>query len=365
MRKLSLISVACAWVAVVSPLQAQTSSNADSTRALALLATIQQAATALPLDSDTVRKIVTGQRGDVEGAFDWFVATGRSAEAARLLAATNTYLPARAARDWYARVLEMPGLADTAQTRLSLLGTGSYLAFHVGDQQRTRKWAQALLDAARRAGDRPRASTGYFRLSQVALRNHDLSEFHKINDAMLVFCREPQPDTIVAQRCELNVRNMRGEAARVEKNYALARQLNEANLAYGQGHNRPVSVQTATINLALIDLARGVTSGVSERIRNAIATTRAAGDRESLAVLVAALGMVAELQKDPQTAARYLGVASMELERLGRLPDPADQAQIADTRARLRKKLGPAAFARAFTTGRKQKLDDVLVEIAH
>lgn len=53
-------------------------------------------------------------------------------------------------------------------------------------------------------------------------RPGNLPEFHRINEAMLAFCREAQDE-----RCEVNVRNMRGEAARVEQNYVLATEMNE------------------------------------------------------------------------------------------------------------------------------------------
>lgn len=89
---------------------------------------------------------------------------------------------------------------------------------------------------------------------------------------------------------------------------------------------------------------------------------RARNDRETLTVLTAGMGMLAERENHPESAARLLGVAAAELERLGRLPDPADQVQIAQCTARVRKRLGKSAFARAFATGRKQTLDDALAE---
>lgn len=344
----------------------------DATRANAALAFVEQAAKATGAEAAPLRDRLRTERADLARAFDWFVDAGQAKEAARFVTAINPFLHSREARDWFARTLAMPAVQSDPQVRMPLLATGSFVAFHVGDQDHARRWAQDLLDTARAAGDRARTGTGYFRLSQIELRNGNLSGFHRLNDAMLVFCRETQDEA--AQRCELNVRNMRGEAARVEENYPLAAEMNEANLAYGREHGRPTAVLTATLNLAFIDVARGATAGVRERLLDAITRMRTAsdrslstigpGEREGLAVLVAALGMLAEREGRPETAARLLGIAAAELDRLGRLPDPADQVQIALSTGRVRKILGSSAFGKAFAAGKKQGLDEVMAELA-
>ncbi len=343
----------------------------DSIRAGAALSLVEQAAKTTGAEAGPLRDRLQTERTDLARAFDWFVAAGHAGEAARFVSAINPFLPSREARDWFARVLDMPAVKSDPQVRMPLLATGSFVAFHVGDQARTQRWAQDLLDTARAAGDRARTGTGYFRLSQVELRNRNLAGFHRVNDTMLAFCRETEDE--LAQRCEANVRNMRGEAARVEENYPLAAEMNEKNMTYGREHARPVAVLTATQNLAFIDIARGTTAGVRERLLDAITGIRTASDRsiqtigpgqrEGLAVLVAAVGMLEEREGHMETAARLLGVGAGELEHLGRLADPADAVQIALCTARVRKSLGAHAFGKAFAAGRKQGLDEVIAEL--
>lgn len=337
-------------------LPGQAPGGADSTRALATLARVEQAAKP-DTGARALQRVVMADRLDIGSAFNWLVSAGRAEEAARFVAAAGTFFPAHDARDWYEGVLAMPAVQSSPKMRMPLLVAASRVAFHLGDQQSTRKWAQDLLEIAQAAGDRTRAGSGYFRLSQVALRDGNLTEFHRINDAMLAFCREKQDE-----RCELNVRNMRGEAARVERNYELAAEMNQKNLLWARDHNLGPQLMTAIINLAFIDLARGKTGGVEDTLIAEIERARAASDRETVALMIAGLAMYAYRANDFNTAARLLGAASAERERLGTLPDPADQVQIAETMKAVRKQLGQKTFARLFAVGRKQKLEDVVAE---
>jgi hypothetical protein len=74
------------------------------------------------------------------------------------------------------------------------------------------------------------------------------------------------------------------------------------------------------------------------------------------------MGMLRYLNNESISAARLLGASAAELERLGTLPDPADQDLIARYTDRVRTSLGRRVFARAFTQGKKMDLADAIAE---
>lgn len=341
------------WVQLVS----SPPGGMDDARAATALTLAERAASATGPDAAALREEVASRRKELDAALRWLLNARHGDEAMRFGTAMTTFWRPREAREWHRRIVALPRETTSAPLRMALLVPASRVAFHLGDQRLTTRWARELLEIARAAGDRQRMARAYFRLSQVELRRRDLGAFHRLNRSMLAVCREAGDE-----RCEVDVRNMRGEAARVERNYALAAEMNEKNLAYGVEHKDPITIGVATLNLAFIDLARGRTERVGERLADAIERFRAANDPETVAVLVAGLGMLAEVERRPEAAARLLGASAAQLGRLGTLPDPADQEQIAVFRERLRKELGPRKFAGAFADGQVLTLEQGISE---
>ena len=299
---------------------------------------------------------IAPRRAEIESVLSSLVATDRAKDAIRLASAIGRFWPEREALAWHRQVLGMAS-GKSFPERIPLLLAASSRAFHVGDQDTTRRWAQEALDLARAAHDGKRMATAYFRLSQVELRRHDLPAFHRANDAMLGVCREMKDES-----CEVGVRNMAGEAARVEGNLVLAAELNERNRAYGAEHGVASAVRNATFNLAFIDLARGKTERVRERLEEALRMFRAVQNDAILTVVVAGMAMLSLLEGDPVRAARLFGASAAKLEALGMIPDPADQDQIRTFTKRLESELGRSGFRNAFDAGRRMRFDDALDE---
>ena len=328
----------------------------QDTRAHELIALAEQGAS-LPEGEIPAWKVrIASRQPEVESLLSALIAGDRTAEAMRLAIAMARFWGERDALGWHRRVLAMPS-GNELPERIPLLLAASSRAFHGGDQVTTRRWAQEALDLARRHGDKKRMSTAYFRLSQVALREHDLGAFHRENDAMLAVCRE-----MADPACEVNVRNMAGEAARVERKLDLAADMNQRNLAFGTEHGPASAVRNATFNLAFIDLARGRTPDVRRRLTEAMVMFRATQNDATLAVAVAGMAMLAHLEHDPLRAARLLGAAMAKLEELGAIPDPADQVQIRDFAHRLQRELGRRRFRDTFASGKRLRFDDALEE---
>ena len=139
---------------------------------------------------------------------------------------------------------------------------------------------------------------------------------------------------------------------RADGHDAAARALYEEGLAIRRRLAARRGVAAVLHNLAVLDQRAGDRPGARTRLAEALGLFRAVGDRPGAAWCLAGLAAAAEADGQPERAARLLGAADPHLTAEAAPLHPPDAAERAGTRARVRRRLGEAAFAAAWAEGR-------------
>jgi non-specific serine/threonine protein kinase len=95
-----------------------------------------------------------------------------------------------------------------------------------------------------------------------------------------------------------------------------------------------------------------------------LALRRELGDRRGIAEALEGLALVAADRAEPERAALLLGAAEAVGEATGASPQPTDLAAHDQTIASIRRVLGEAGFAAAYSRGRALTLDQILIQLS-
>jgi hypothetical protein len=137
-----------------------------------------------------------------------------------------------------------------------------------------------------------------------------------------------------------------------EKVVALARELGDRE-----------SVAIGLLNLAMVAIGRESGDGARAMLLEVLAiVTESGSKRLGQSALEVAAGMAA-MRSDSDQAARFYGIAEAQTGATGLRRDPGDEAFLVPLIARARTELGAAAFSQAEAAGRALSYDDGIVEV--
>ena len=117
---------------------------------------------------------------------------------------------------------------------------------------------------------------------------------------------------------------------------------------------------TTLANLGHVSLRRGDAGQAEGLFRQSLADFRTLGRPRGVARCLVGLAGVAAARGEAHRAARLLGAADAQLERLGARLEACDRALYGRQAATLRARLGGAAFAAVLAQGRALTLDAAL-----
>lgn len=133
-----------------------------------------------------------------------------------------------------------------------------------------------------------------------------------------------------------------------EESVAILRDLGDKDLA------------AALDTLARAVLAQGDTQRAMGLYREGLSVSRAAGERQLMALCLEGLGHVASAQGNAEHGATLYGAGAALHEAIGALLSPAEEAHNANHFETARQTLGPAGFAAAWELGQAMPLDEAV-----
>jgi hypothetical protein len=137
-----------------------------------------------------------------------------------------------------------------------------------------------------------------------------------------------------------------------EKVVALARDLGDRD-----------SVAIGLLNLAMVAIGCEAGDRARAMLLEVLAIVRESGSKRlGQSVLEVAAGLAA-MRGDSERAARFYGTAEAQTTAIGLQRDPGDEAFLAPLIAKARTALGAAPFAAAETAGRACSYDDSVIEV--
>jgi tetratricopeptide (TPR) repeat protein len=313
---------------------------------------VADSSAAVPADRAIWQRRFDAARDTVASVVDWDIASGDANHALRLITRLSRFWRGPTLVSAYDRALALPGAEP--QVRARALNSAAAAAFRVKDQERTRRWAIESIKMWRVIGDSAQVGRAYERLVQVALREGDHASLRAFADTGAALCVGAKDED-----CQAYMLNMRGESARILKQYDSAvAYYSQAGTIYSRLSPSPKLDIVHNMGFAL--LAGGHVAEACERFRSGLGTAVAASDRNFYAFMLAGLASCNAMRGNATEAARLFGVSDAQLDQLGIVADPADAVEYERYRAVTRTKIGSAAFDAAVKAGRLLPIDSVI-----
>ena len=358
-RRLSLQLVAAILGAVAFPYRAYAQSVQQSSASVVVNSdlaarwlAIADSSALVPADRAIWQRRFDTARDTLQSVVDWDIASGRADDALRLLTRFGRFWTGPTMVNAYERALALP--AADPHIRARALNSAASAAFRTKDQERTRRWANESIRMWLSLGDSAQAGRAYERLVQVALRNGDHPAVRAFADTGAALCTRANDAD-----CQAYMLNMRGESARVLKQYDSAVvYYNQAGAIYSRLSTVPKLDIVHNTGFAL--LAGGHVTEACERFRDGLRSATAAEDKSFYAFMLAGLASCEAMRGNATNSARLFGVSDAQLARLGIVADPADAVEYERYRTVARSRIGEAAFDAAVKSGRLMPIDSVI-----
>lgn len=355
-RTLILVSFATLSMPSEQRLYAQSASRPVSspyvTEALSThyLAVAESAAVA-PGERAVWQRRLDTARDTVENVLAWYANNGRGDEALRLLTPLGRFWAGPFLVSAFERALELPGTSPAIRARA--LNTAAAAAFRVKNQERTQKWANESIAIWRSLGNPAQTGRAYQRLVQLALRDGNHPLLRALADTGDLLCGQAHDED-----CQAYFLNMRGESARVLKQYDAATVFyDQAGIIYAR--LSPVVQLGLLHNVGFTLLGGGHNIEGCRRFREGLGHALANGNRPYQPGMLAGLASCDAVGGNAASAAKLFGVSDAQLDRLGIVSDPADAVEYERYRTIARNQLGAVAFDSLVKAGRILPADSV------
>jgi len=313
---------------------------------------VAESAAAAPKERAAWQRRLDASRDTLESALGWYMSNGKGDEALRILVALGRFWTGPSLVSGFDRALALPGSQPMIRARA--LNRAAAAAFRLKDQERTRRWANESIGIWRSLGNPAEAGRAYERLVQAALRDGNHSALRAVADTGDLLCVQAHDED-----CHAYFLNMRGESARVLKQYDSAAMYYElAGAIYERVSPSPRLDIAHNMGFAL--LALGHTGEARQRFRDGLGRAVSGANRDYYAFMLAGLASADAADGHAASAARLFGLSDALLEQIQIVADPADAVEYERYRAIARQRLGLPAFEAGVKMGRALSADSVI-----
>jgi predicted ATPase len=247
------------------------------------------------------------ERLDIESqnfraALDWLIETGNAEWGLRLGVALFPFWERRErlteARDWYGKLLKMPGVAAHPSLRMRALHSAGVLAGEQRDHSEGLALLTDSLEVARQMQDAPSVAVALNGLAMVSREQGDLPAARALCEEAVMHWRQLQDAPAVAR----GLSNLAG-IANLQQDHQGARTLYQESLALFRELGDRTGAAWALNHQG--DLARdqGDSAAAATLYQQSLADFRELGDRWGIAGSLADLGNLAREQRDYSAAA--------------------------------------------------------------
>ena len=295
------------------------------------------------------------QNGSLVSALQWFVGQGRTDEGLRLATSLVPFWMAtkRLADgfDWFEKVLALPG-GDDARRGRALFDAG-YLAFWIGDDQRSTSLQNQAVELGRQANSVTVTALALTGLARLALRSHDFDNARRL-------CREALSVTEGTddQSGRSSAMHVLGVAAQMAGDLIEAREVMSRRIALAREMGNVATVSSESGNLSMVERQLGNLDTAEALAREALDIDFRRSDEMSIPWKVNALAAVAKDRGDFNRAASLIGIADATMEASGGAWPPDELAHYEQTVAATSQAMGSAEFEKARTWGRSLTTTD-------
>ena len=313
---------------------------------------VAESAAAAPKERAIWQRRLDASRDTLENVLGWYTSNGQGSEALRLLVALGRFWTGPSLVNGFDKALGIPGTPPKIRARA--LNSASAAAFRLKDQERTRRWANESIGIWRSLGNSAETGRAYERLVQAALRDDNHPALRALADTGDLLCVQARDED-----CHAYFLNMRGESARVLKQYdSAAVYYDRAVAIYDRVSPSPRLDLPHNIGFTLLALGR--IREARQRFREGLGRAVASVNRYYYPFMLAGLASSDAADGKAASAAKLFGVSDALLEKLQVVADPADAVEYERYRAIARARLGVAVFEAGVKTGRTLPPDSVI-----
>ncbi len=292
---------------------------------------------------------------DFLAAMQWFIEHGRTDESLRLASGLVAFWMAtrRLAEgsSWFDRALALPGGAD-AQRGRALFDSG-YLAFWMGDDERSTALQQQAVELGRQTDNVTVTALALVGLARLALRSHD-------TDAARRLCREALAVTEGTddQSGRSSAMHVLGVAAQMAGDLLEARDVMSRRIALARELGNLATVSIESGNLSMVERQLGNLEQAEALAREALDIDFRRSDEMSIPWKVNGLAAVARDRGDFERAATLIGIADSTMEASGGAWPPDELVHYEQTVATLSTAMGSVEFERVRARGRSMSTSE-------
>jgi tetratricopeptide (TPR) repeat protein len=313
---------------------------------------VAESAAAAPKERAVWQRRLDTSRDTLENVLGWYTNSGHGDEALRLLVALSRFRTGPSLVGGFDKALAIPGTQPMIRARA--LNSASAAAFRLKDQERTRRWANESIGIWRSLGNPAETGRAYERLVQAALRDDNHAALRALADTGDTLCVQGHDED-----CHAYFLNMRGESARVLKQYdSAAVYYDRAAAIYDRVSPAPRLDIPHNIGFTLLALGR--IAEARQRFRDGLGRAVTGVNRYYYPLMLAGLASSDAAEGNAVSAAKLFGVSDALLDQLHVVPDPADAVEYERYRAIARERLGVAGFEAGVKTGRALPADSVI-----
>jgi non-specific serine/threonine protein kinase len=294
--------------------------------------------------------------GDLLSAAEWFLGSGRTDEALRLVDALYRFWITKQRFDegavWFDRALAAPGGDERLRGR-ALLHAG-FMPFWMGDDERAAELFDRSLETGRRLEDPAMISQALGGLARVALRT-DVPEGRRLaREALAV--SEGAGD----EPGRSNALHLLGVGAQIAGDLTEARDWMTQRLALVRSMGNDFLAASEASNLSMVERQLGNLDTAETLVREALEIGERIGDQFITPFAIAGLAAIATERQEYERAAILVGAAEtiMETQHMAWPPDerPHYERMLADLPAAM----GSDAFEQARGRGSSMTTEEAL-----
>jgi len=298
-------------------------------------------------------KVVIGQLeqqyANLLTALQWFIEQGYTDESLRLASSLVAFWMAtkRLAEgsNWFDQALALPG-GDKAHRGRALFDAG-YLAFWMGDDQRSTALQNRAVEFGRQTNNVTITALALVGLARLALRSHDFDTARRL-------CREALAVTEGTddQSGRSSAMHVLGVAAQMAGDFLEAREVMSQRIALAREMSNLATVSIESGNLSMVERQLGNLEAAEALAREALDIDFRRADELSIPWKVNALAAVAKDRGEFDRAASLIGIADAAMEASGGAWPPDELVHYEQTVAAASQAIGLAEFERARAWGR-------------
>ena len=286
--------------------------------------------------------------GELLIALEWSIARGRADEGMRLASALQPFWMATKrlseGAGWLDRVLGLP--AEDARRARTLFEAG-YLAFWMGNDERSTAFQKEAVDLARRANDHTVAALALVGLARVALRSHDTSAARQL-------CREALAITEGTddRSGRSSAMHVLGVAAQMAGDLHEARDVMRRRIALGRETGNEATISSECGNLSMVERQLGNLAEAEALAREALEIDIRRADSLAIPWKVNALAAVAKDRREFERAAALIGIADATMSESGGAWPPDELVHYEQTVSTVSEAMGAYEFEKVRARGR-------------